>query len=347
MSASAVDVIDNRAYAWTDRGVVVVSENGVSPLSEPVVGMGNAADELKARRLDFTRGNTNKGCFMVAWPTRGLVCLAVPASISDVYSELWWVYSLSTGTWSRFLLSSRCAAFDAERNALYIESGEGDWFEIRRERLELGFEGACDDEHSITVTEAPTATTFVVPGGNMDRWVPEVGDLVYKDPDTGTAVRVASALYNLNFEEWTITTDTAHDFDGSEEDAIAVECIEAVVAWRPITAGSPKRGMLWREGLFGFREVLAEGDGATPTPLDWRVFMGAKTDREFATYETTIDVDLDESELPTVFARGGVRSEVARCSHLYPRMRIVDRVRWHLVQLSLEIEGAQAGRVKR
>lgn len=347
LSASAVDVIDNRAYAWTDRGVVVVSENGVSPLSEPVVGMGNAADELKARRLDFTRGNTNKGCFMVAWPTRGLVCLAVPASISDVYSELWWVYSISTGTWSRFLLSSRCAAFDAERNALYVESGEGDWFEIRRERLELGFEGACDDEHAVTLVETPSPTTIVIPDSDIDRWIPAAGDLIYQDLGQGEAVaRVESAEYDGNLNEWTITTEGAHGF-ADEELATAVECIEATVAWRPITAGSPKRGMLWREGLFGFREVLAEGDGATPTPLDWRVFMGAKTDREFATYETTIDVDLDESELPTVFARGGVRSEVARCSHLYPRMRIVDRVRWHLVQLSLEIEGAQAGRVKR
>lgn len=347
LCSSAVDVVGNRAYAWTDRGVVVVSENGVSALSEPLVGMGNADDELKVMRESFVRGNAIEGCFLVAWPTRGLVCLAVPETSTSGFSYRWWVYSLPTDTWSRFALASRCAAFDASRSALFIESGEDDWFELRRSREGFGYESACDDEHTITIDSLPTPSSFRVAGTLADRWVPSAGDLVYQDTGQGEVVaRVESAVYDINNEEWIVTTEALHGF-ADDETATAVECIEATVAWRPITAGSPKQGLLWSEGCFGFREVLAEGDAATPTPVDWRVFMGAKTDREATTYETEIEVTLDESELPTVFARGGVSRAVARCSHLYPRMRIVDRVRWHLSQLSLEIEGAQAGRVKR
>lgn len=347
LSAGAVDAMSNRAYAWTDRGVVVVSENGVSALSEPIVGMGDASDELKTMRLEFTRGNTIAGCFLVAWPTRGLVCLGVPETSTTGFSYRWWVHALATGTWSRFLLASRCAAFDPDRNAMFIESGEDNWFELRAERTGSGYEDACDDEHDVTLVETPTPTTIVIPDAYTDRWIPAAGDLIYQDVGQGEVVaRVESAVYDGNQNEWVITTEGPHGFD-EEEDAVAVECIEATVAWRPVTAGSPKQGLLWREGLFGFREVIAESDAATPTPLPWRVFLGARTDRQLETVETEIEVDLDESELPTTFARGGVSRSVARCSHLYPRMRIVDRVRWHLSQLSLEIEGAQAGRVRR
>ena len=340
LCAMAVDAIDNEAYAWTDRGMVAVSETGIRAVSEPVVGMGDTAGELKILRQHFKVGiDPPKGCFLVTWPTRALVCLAVPAAAESDYSERWWVYSIATATWSRFILTSRCAAFDEASQRLYAESGKNDWFEIRGERTGFSMEDSCDDEHAFVVVTTPSASTFTVELATGDRWVPRVGDLVYQD---GDAVRVESV--ELDGDEWTVTTEASHGFS-DDETATAIECIEAIVAWRPMTAGSPKRGMLWREGCFGFREVDFHDEDLDVPP--WRVFLGATTDREATVTEMEIEIDPDEAAKPTVFARGGVSRAVARCSQLFPRMRILDRVRWHLSQFTIEIEGAQAGRVKR
>ncbi len=334
LSASAVDAMGNRAYAWTDRGMVAVSENGVSPLSEPVVGMGDGADELKVLRQLFTRGNTIRGCFVVCWPTRGLVCLATPPDSSTGYSSRWWTYAQVTSTWSRFLLGSRCAAFDPDRNAMFRESGLASFCEIRKERTGFSAEESCDDTHEFVVEATPDASTITFTDGNADRWVPAVGDIVYQN--VNAPARVATVEYDAG--EWTITTEDPHGF-ADDETATAIEVIEAVIAWAPVFAESPKQRMLLSEAAFAFQEVSADAA--------WTAVFGAKTDREATAAETEISVSGGESDNTTVWARCWPARAIGRCSHLYPRLRIRDRVRWHLSMLALEIRGGQAGRVKR
>ncbi len=325
LSTGAVCVLGNRCYAWTDRGIVVVDEGGYQLLSEPLIGMRHETGELRSIALSFTVGNTVKGCFAVAWPTRGLVCFALPSGASNEYSQRWWVYCPDTDAWTRFDLVTRCAAFSPSVNAMFLEPGQDDFFELRRERTSLGENDTYDDTHAVTLSTTGS-TTVTMTTGNADRWVPTAGDIL----SAGGAKRVLSAV--LDAGTWTITLDSA----ASGSSVTAYEAIGCSLTWAPVVADSLHRTFVFREAVAHLREV---SNGLIDVDLE--AYIGGRTDWQATLQETEINFtepNQDEGERLKKL-RCWPKRAIAMCSELTPRFRITDPgVTWVLAGMTLLIE---------
>lgn len=171
---------DDAVYAWTNKGLVRITDAGVSaPLSTPIANLtadleqtlvhdAEAADEMPCA---FAVGNADEVIFGL--PAFDFEDDAAP--VSDVF-----VYHVAGERWSKWFAElgvHTCAAFDPASRLLMF--GRSDAGKTNIERAATDPFRNADEMFAVTIASIDTATNRITISGGSD-WDPAEGDALYK-----------------------------------------------------------------------------------------------------------------------------------------------------------------------
>ena len=101
----AADVLDNRVIAWTNRGIVAVSDVGVTPISDPFIE--SDLNPVQSDMLDDIISNEDPGAsgfFVATNPNRSELYVGVPDAHSDNYCTTLYVFNTKTAAWTTWVV---------------------------------------------------------------------------------------------------------------------------------------------------------------------------------------------------------------------------------------------------
>lgn len=262
----AVDVLRGMAYAVTNRGVVAVSEGGVSSL--PAQGK----VETLFRNPVIPQ--------VVAWEKTGLVLFSelVGPAQDTFFADTIYCLATATGVWSRWPNIVHSTMSQGGRGAYpFIATTRPDrlpLFEVRRFLTEADGRGYDQDWESIAYAVG-TGGTMVVTDAQRGDWYPQVGDWVGA---FGPTYRVLGVSYNGMAGEWTLTLDVVLVSGGGDPFPVtAYEGAPVQLEWLPSVSGSaaPFSLPLWREAAVSF----SNGPATDLAVDDARLVFGVRHDQ--------------------------------------------------------------------
>lgn len=345
----ATCVLDGVCYAWTDRGLVAVTEGGVSPapISRPI------AHELREAQRVFpfdTKGH-KRGVWLQAHPRLGLVILNYCDGISDETADRGqWVWHKSTGAWSRWTRTEdRCSSYDKFEDRMVVAVGTSGW-DAFYERSDEDSDSSYRDRVSSTITPNEWTTTTVVDITKTDvDWDPTVCDVLEYQGDTTTYHRVtdvadggsswiitvtpavaATACFDFLVDEFgDFLVDESGDFLVSESESCAVvlhEGFAVTLLWQ--AEHLPGMGGFWTEI---HAQLLDGSSGLLDT---WLLELGAQGHGMAAPEDADIAVSSDVA-LSRPY-RVGIPRNAMRSVQLYPYAKVCTAgVLWRLSELHL------------
>lgn len=319
-----VDVMEDVVYAWTDRGVLEMTENGVAAnLTEGLI-----RDALIPAALELT-SDDDHDAFLVAWRDQGLVLLGVGDGNTRSLSVYAW--SSLTRAWAKWpFITNRgwsCAAYDAA-SLSFVHSLDNRW--ETRAHVQ-GDPRGYDRSHTIsTWTYTAGSTAVVVLLSDIGSWTPTVGDWLAYGVEWRRILAVAVYAPEMEQVGWTLTIDAAFTVDQGAY--VAWEGAPALLEWLAQTAGGPSQGGLVRE-LHLHLDVSRWTSALDATA---RIDAGAASDNVAAATLTATPTYATVLSRPVRF---GMPRAVARSAHLYPRCAINERFRWRAMGICLVGEG--------
>jgi len=318
VAPDATCVLDDVCYAWTDRGVVAVTEAGVaSIISSPIA---HALREFQ-RLLPADEASPKRGFWMQAHRRLGLVILNLAtAAVSDTSSGGQYVWSKSTGAWSTWTrLLDRASAYDFREDRMVVGYEGADWSAF----YERSDEDAAASYRDQVATVLPTwnsATEIQVPMASIP-WTPTACDVlqVFSEPNTFPAISSVVA----SGPDWIITLDPG-GFVGSL--VRFHEGYSCSMLWQ--AQHLPGFGSRWTEL---HAELL---DGSSEYLPTWTLDLGGQGDR--GSTPSSVQNAITSDVLVSRPVRCGMPRETVRATHLYPYAHVCAAgVLWRIGELEL------------
>lgn len=334
LAPDCVAVLDGVAYAWTDRGVLAVTEGGASsvPISAPV------AEALRAPQQLLPRGSTDpaRGFWMAAHSRLGLVLLSLATTAASADPETEdivggseiYVWARATGAWSRWTRADRHMVYDpAEDRMLALVVGDGESYLPLYERDDLTSAASFIDEaETITLSGTTynadgTASTTVTSSGST----PTTCDLMTVPPDGesfGTARRITAVSGSSG--SWSVTLGPPLTFGVAYPRLL--RGYAATMQWQAQQLAHG--GQRWQEMHLALEALDNDYDAAIS------VEIGGATHYDSA--PTYVNKTLTEDIAYSRPVRAGVPRACVRTPHLYPAVRICTAAtRWELSDVTL------------
>jgi hypothetical protein len=201
---------DGQVAAWTNKGVMLVSDGGAQEISLPIANLIEAAGDIHA-------GNAAKGVFLCGWLDKGLLLLGIPSSTSTGYAEYVYCWSQRTGAWTRWSHASRITTACSVGKDLYFGTRAAD---ASSDAVVLKAVAESYDVSTAVTVSAVSGTGITISGGSG--WTPAVGDIlrqssvdyavtaitsatVFTVHTTGVTAAAAAALTRTAMQvEWTV-----------------------------------------------------------------------------------------------------------------------------------------------
>lgn len=225
-------VLNNQIYAFTDQGVVSVSEAGVRVRSRPIEYtllnlLGTDLSDLKTKT------------FAVAYETERKYILFVIEDANDTYPTQAFVFNTFTNTWVRWVLNKSCGGVNPADDKLYLGNGADEFVSI--ERKSYTFTDYVDYGQTVTIS-AVSGTTITV--SNAD--VMNVGDVLHQ------SASIYSTIASIDANAGTVEVDVAAGFTVAS--ATLLTAIPTRIGWVPFTGGNPGINKQFREVALLFRK---------------------------------------------------------------------------------------------
>lgn len=244
----------DRAFAWTDQGLMVLSA-GVSEISSTPV-----RDQLRAAQNAST-AVTDYGIWVGANTKNNEILVAVPTNNAGAFtvSEYILVFNLETAAWTSWTIGATCALYDRNGVLMFgldedelMADFDGDVFVTRSEAPETSAANLHFDQAAGVVPTAVSGrvVTFTTPGS----YVPAVGDCFTQSGDLYWVTAVVNST-NVQLDRTGYATSAGE----SVRRGFAVR-----VAPIAMTAKNPSLLKLWCEGswlfgsLFGVVQITME-----------------------------------------------------------------------------------------
>lgn len=314
----ALDTIGDAIYAWTDQGVLEITEAGIAAN----LTSGFIRDELTpfAASLD---SDTEQDAFVVSWPDKELVLVGMGDGTNR--SKTIYAWSRTTRAWSRWTFATErgwtCAAYEASTRTLTYAIGDS-W--ETRSSSTSGPHG-YDADYTLSGWD-DVGTEVTISTANADPWVPAAGDWLRLDDEWRRILAVETVG-----SDYVITIDVA--FVAASGDAFAAyEGAPAVIEWMGQTAGGPSNGGFVRE----LQLHLDTADWTNAADATARIVGGASSDNAAASTLVATPTYASVNSRPVRF---GMPRAVARCAHLYPRVELQERFWWRVMGICLVGEG--------
>ena len=331
LRAECVDVAGEFAVVWAQNGVFLVDEGGLRNVS-----FGAITDQLLAGSRRVINDNSTTGAWVASWVREGLVLVGVPDAEGAGNATEIYCYSLTTGAWTRWILSLYCAKEARKTGELYAANARLlDW-EVSNFRSdwqpENGFTG-YDASYSVAWTYDATVPSIVVTKTDAARWVPKVCDWVNGASEGGGEYRRIVAVEDTG-SEYTLTLDAP--FSGSPEGGEVFEGIESVIQWMALTAGSPAVDAIWRDIQVAYDWSRWTGSvGGLVAMME----IGGQTNRTEAVSQ--VEWTAPRAATPSDMARVTPSQEIARGAHFYPRVSTCEiGLDWRILGVSVSFETA-------
>ena len=315
---SAVDVMDDRAYALTNRGAVRVTESGVETISERLIGR----MMLPAQRAVFTLGSG----VVCAWPSAGVVAFCLPDQGGNQEIDSWFCFRPSGGTWTRWRIPASAVASDHRSASMYY--ARPDAWEIRANHAALEPIGESGYDHAHTLsgwTYTASVPSVSVTDAQRGTWEPKAGDWVSARVGGGTrqmrkVLAVADGVNEFMVAIKILTLSSP--FVGTPTTArIGYEAIPAVMHWQAHSVDSISSA-LYREVQL-LTDLSADEVGTLTTDALFDA-TGAQFDVGMSSDTTRTPATVSVSEARSTSAphstlmRAMMPREVARVTHAYP-----------------------------
>jgi hypothetical protein len=230
-------VLNNQIYAFTDQGVVTVTDTGVSVISRPIERELIRAQSLAASVIRTTS-------FGVSYEQDRKYLLFVPEASTDTGPSAAYVYDSFTGTWVRWALPRRCGVVgsvdvrdSSSKDLLYL--GEQSAAYVRIERKNLAYTDYADYVQDVTVSAASGTSVTLASGGDLVN----VGDVIYQSATVWAHVTARTS--NV------LTMDVDAGFSAAAATHLAA--IPARIQWAPSSFQNPGSLKQFHECTFLFR----------------------------------------------------------------------------------------------
>ena len=253
----AADINENQVWAWTQNGVVSMSEAGVQRISEPSIGVALAASQenIITLGLDAPPG----GCFITGCTNQECVLVGVPSSTAtgaSASAEYVYVWESKTSAWVRWQpLTNVDWRGAVEHTGTMLLVGDDS-------SLMYQDEDRTDAETAVTVSLASSTQATIAALGSTG-----VGHRVTQGAvESWLTESLGSAAY----------TTTAALANGAATTAFPMTCeVEwnaaptsgALVHWRQIRAQFSEFVQVWRL-LFGFTSERVHTEGTVYADFD-------------------------------------------------------------------------------
>lgn len=343
LNPQAVAVLDNVCYAWTDRGVLAITEAGVNNNASQAI-----AHTFREIQRSYPADATPAQCvWMEAHPRLGVVLLGTNAAspTSDVTSHVYVLHR--SGAWSRWPIVWRCAAYDDTEDRLVIGHYESDakwgvYYERSDEDAAASYRDLLADN---VVPSSWTSTTVVVLTKTDIPWTPTTCDVLEHRLGTFHSITAVADTGST----WTLTvtpavgatsdcdyflTDEGGDYVVDESgdriilssgtcDVDLHQAFTSEMTWQ--TQHLPGRGNRWQE----IHAQLLDGASAY---VDWTLTLGGATENDETPLEVDATVSADVARSRPV--RVGVPRDMVRAAHVYPYAKVCEAgVLWRLGEL--------------
>lgn len=345
VAPEAVCVLDGIAYAWTDRGVVRVSEGGVMGTVSDAIG-----HTLREYQRALPRGvaGHKRGIWAQAHPRLGLVLLNVAGPSSTTPSGGQYVFHAASGAWSHWTRTAdTCSVYDPSEDRLLVGWGTSE-FAALYERSDEDSGASYRDQHIEDVVPSSwTSTTVVVITKTDIPWTPTTCDVLEHrlgtyhaitsvvDTDPTWTITVTPAVgatsactYYLLDEDGFYIVDESGDRIILSTGTCTVELHEAITAtmlWQ--TQHLPGRGNRWQEI---HAQIL---DGSSAYVDDWTLTLGGATENDATPLSVSATVSDGDVSLSRP-VRVGAPRDMVRAAHVYPYARVCEAgVLWRLGEL--------------
>jgi len=305
LAARALCTLHGVAYAWTDRGVVAVSDGGVRVISSPAIN-----DKLEEVQREVYGGLANYAlirAFMVSNPKNDEIILGVPRATAPTSKiTTLYVYNTRQGAWTTWYAGTEDGdgnfggmCLDEETEKLVL--GEYDDGPITRERQDATnpWKDAADLSHSVTVSSV-SSLQVTINGGSL--WTPAVGDVLLQSSVRYMVTSVDSA-----------TVFDVHTTGVSAAAATAYESFLCDVEWTTKTEGAPSGRRRYVATHLHFTDYHGVYEYAVEHTGDLSS-TAASTTRQMPAYETSESQPRNE--------RVYVQRGHGLAAHLRPRVKI-------------------------
>ncbi len=295
-------VLNNVCYAFTDRGVVQVTEMGVGEIAASMpIGA-----ELRAFQTVLTRGKVlpGRGVFMAADETFGDVILGVSSSLGAV-SDREYVFNAYTSRWTTWERADRAMAYSPADDALLVAPGADAWLLDISSRQEDSPLGYVDVQLIDLAASTLSGDEITVLKTAFSGRVPVVGDIL--EDDTGAAL-IATVVDGGS--TWNMTFDRA------------IDITSGTVTWRQgYEVELVWQGMVMRAAVDALWQELHVSLSAAGHAFlsSWSMELGGAAHRSSAPAYAPVTVDDTSYTRPL---RQGIGPTVARTPHFYPAVRV-------------------------
>lgn len=216
--------LNNTIYAYSDQGIVSISDNGLQVMGRPI------EDQLLPLEIydDFT--TVSYGC---AYESDRKYIFATQLTSGDLYCKQLYVYNIFTNAWTRWVFNSQ--SMIAFNSKLYY--GYNGY--IYQERKNYDSTDYQDDEHSITISNV-SGNTITFSG--------------YSSATVGMLVK--QGVYESLIDSVTSSTVVVlADATGFANGAATIyELIDVTIEWAKNDCGNPGQVKHFREATILFRE---------------------------------------------------------------------------------------------
>lgn len=221
IGADTAAVLNNQIWAFTDQGVVSVTEAGVSLIGLPVEAdtaqlFGAALETVKQRAFGF------------GYETERQYCLWLPERAGQAHCSVGYVYNYVTRAWSTWPLERSCGRVNPLTKVLYM--GHATQNKVWKERKTLTADDYADETVSITISSASGTTLTVASTSGV-----AAGDVVEQGLLRAVIQTVTDATH--------LELHTAETWVGGPEweagAATVYKAFECEIAWVPTALGSP------------------------------------------------------------------------------------------------------------
>jgi hypothetical protein len=307
LNGSCVDVLDDRAYAFTNRGAVIVDEGGTQNISERRIGR----SLLEAQRIVTDNANN---AFVRAWAQSGLVTFGIPESGDNAEVSFWFVYRPVTGSWTKWTIEALCAAQDFRSTSFYY--ARPNMWELRSSTYALESVGSSgyDRAYSLSGWTYTSATPSVtVTAAQRGTWVPKACDWVSATTDDVVEYREIVSVEESG-TDYVCTLSSAFT-DAPTANRVAYETIVPVMHWQAHSV-DPINAALYQE--IQLLMSFGEDEIASSTGPAITFDVGATTDRAGTAQTIATSTSRASITPPSTLVRVTTPRDAARATHLYP-----------------------------
>jgi len=303
VARQCVDVLGGVAFAWTNRGIVPVTEGGAGePISAPIADVLRAAQRLNGLRF-WVKAHARRGLVIVGLAQSGG---GFPAPDEE------YVWSRATGAWQRWDRDDACMVYDPNEDRMLAcppaSDLVGGYYERTAETDPASYFDASSGSISATVATGVGASFSTVTVAKADvPWTPTVCDVVNAQADGGATYFGVTAVAE-DGTDWDITLDGV----ATAGNVTLSQGFASTMQWQAQQLGG--LGQRWQELHLGLERVESE----YLSTMTVAVGGAAHRDAAVSTVNATITPTVTYSQP----LRAGVPRACVRTPHLYPYAQI-------------------------